>query len=92
MMIHSVLLASSLIVLAMAASAQSIPEKTGVNSALGIAPKTASAATSPVAPSPAIDSHMPGRPWVTSKSLRTRRLAALRMDNLVSKWMRSFSS
>lgn len=40
MMIHSFLLASSLIVLAMAASAQSIPEKTGVNSALGIAPKT----------------------------------------------------
>ncbi len=37
---NTILLASSLIVLGMAVSAQSIPEKTGVNSALGIAPKT----------------------------------------------------
>jgi putative membrane protein len=40
LMMKSFLLASSLIVLAMAASAQSIPEKMGVNSALGVAPKT----------------------------------------------------
>lgn len=40
MIIKTVLLASSLIVLGMAVSAQSVPEKTGVNAALGIAPKT----------------------------------------------------
>lgn len=39
-MMKTILLASSLIVLGMAVSAQSFPERTGVNSALGIAPKT----------------------------------------------------
>lgn len=40
MMMKTILLASSLIVLGMAVSAQSITEKTGVNAALGIAPNT----------------------------------------------------
>ncbi len=39
-MMQTALLASSLILAGIAVSAQSIPEKAGMNSAFGIAPKT----------------------------------------------------